>query len=387
MVFQLMTDGAVSVSHETRYFSGTIPSEILLSIIERCDVPTLVRCLSLNRSTKQLISLFSHQIVDSIASRQYYYHHPIFTRDKPDKLTVAYLLQTHLAHQLCMNIFVSHFGKDSDNMSLGENSPEKRKQMATFQYTIHVGCSVALRLIHARRAGENLFADEERAHSKTFNRQLTTHWRLEKHIELAQMKVLRNTRAMDLLSFKLFWMARAMGITPPGRFTAVQEYSPSQHRRPDRTVQRKRFHNPRDTTWNIWMKRWAAGYLLDRVGPVTVLKAFGSQSHLPHRKELFEKFLDPIYEGYCTMSCEARLAHLERAQRVLDTIDKAISNTFSIAWARQMNASQNQQQRLHNLRVLADVRQIFKFTRLPGQSIIPPMSSQPFAETIEAEGA
>jgi hypothetical protein len=78
-------------------------------------------------------------------------------------------------------------------------------------------------LINARRVGEKAFATEEHGHSKTFNRKMTARWRLETHIERAQLDVIKSAQAEELMGFKLFWVNRAAAFTPPGRLILVQE--------------------------------------------------------------------------------------------------------------------------------------------------------------------
>jgi hypothetical protein len=101
---------------------------------------------------------------------------------------------------------VKHFGEDVVNRILRDRKiPEKEKdEIGTFMNNVLFGCNLAFRLVRARYAGEKVFADEERGHRKTLNRQLTAHWRLEKYIEQAQADFLGKTRPMELWGFKLF---------------------------------------------------------------------------------------------------------------------------------------------------------------------------------------
>jgi hypothetical protein len=104
-----MSDENATGSVETRYFTGTIPYEILIRIIELSDLGPLIKCQLLNRSTYQLISLFSNQVVDSVASRESYYKHRLFTQDRPKRLTIAYLRHIAMAHKFCREISMKHF--------------------------------------------------------------------------------------------------------------------------------------------------------------------------------------------------------------------------------------------------------------------------------------
>jgi hypothetical protein len=379
-------DTAVSAM-ETRYFTGTIPDEILLSIIERCDVHTLVICQTLSRSINQLISLFSHQIVKAVASQQGYYNHPIFTRERPDRLTVAYLLRTHTASLFCRDLCVKRFGKDVVNRILRDRKlPEKEKEeIRTFMNNVLFGCSLALRLVRARYAGEKVFADEERGHRKTLNRQLTAHWRLEKYIEQAQAEVLRNTRPLEVWGFKLFWFWRGVTITPPERFRAVQEDNLVLGRRGNRSVQRKEVQDLREKSWTTWTRQWAAGYLLDYGTPK--ICGFRLEGGLRESNvEAFDNIVDPMSERHSKMSYEARIAHLERAQRVLDSMDSTVARTIYTMRAQHNGQSLQQQQQGHNRRVMRELKQYLGHLRLPGRPTIPFMSSQPFAELL-APGA
>lgn len=110
MTLQLKSDESATAAVETRYFTGTIPYEILLQIIELVDLHTLLKCQSLNGTTYQLISLFSDQIVNSVASRQSYYKNCLFTRGRPDRLTIAYLRHVHIADGFCSMICRRRFG-------------------------------------------------------------------------------------------------------------------------------------------------------------------------------------------------------------------------------------------------------------------------------------
>lgn len=241
------------------------------------------------------------------------------------------------------------------------------------------GCSIALRLTDARRVGEKLFAAEEHGHSKTFHRQMTAHWRLEKHIEGAQHDVLKTLKPEEMLSFKLFWSSRAVAITPPGRFVLIQEDDAPAGRRQNRSVQRKKVQDPRDQNWNIWTKHWAAGFSLDFGTPERLLsKADPTEDS----SKPFEKLVDGMSARYSRMSYGARLAHLERAQRVLDSIDRAVTRTISTTRARCSGQPQNQQQKEHNLRILKQLAQYIRHLHVPGHQPIPLMSSRPFAETL-----
>jgi hypothetical protein len=65
-----LANGNASISpiNETRCFTGTIPYEMLLQIIERCDVRTTLKC-SLNTSSDQLIPPFSDPKANAVTSR------------------------------------------------------------------------------------------------------------------------------------------------------------------------------------------------------------------------------------------------------------------------------------------------------------------------------
>jgi hypothetical protein len=375
MAPQSNSDDSISATStiETRRFTGTIPYDILLNIIERCDVPTLMMCRRLNKSTRQLILLFSHQLVDKVASREIYYKQPLFKHHRPARLTLSYLSNVHLAHMFCMKMCVKRYGGVAVSEALAQAVDARQdKTIRWFLDMVELGCLVAINLVNARRAGEKLFAQEQRGHMrKTFNRELTAHCRLERHIEKAQLDVLNKFSPTALLSFKLFWLCRAVAITPRGRFTAPQASHHCPLHRQNRSVQRKEVQDPQEKTWNMSTKHWAAGFLLDFGTPVALFDSFRVEVEpMEVSWKAFEKLSIPMAERRSKMSYGARVAHLERAQRILDEAEFRL--------ARAMAAS------LHNYRLLNHVMQYLRELRASGQYTQPFMSASPFVETIES---
>ncbi len=378
-------DDAPSPVTGTRYFTGTIPSEILLNIIEQCDLHTLLKCQKLNRAINQLITLFSDQIVKSVSSRELYYRHPLFTQGRPDRLTVAYLRHIHTAHLFCMKLCMKHFAQDFVDGAMRERIfPKQKRMIETFLNQLHHGCKMALRLISARIAGEKAFIADEGAHSKTFDRKMTSPWRLEKHIEMAQQDVVKNSRPMDVLHFKLFWSCRAGAITPPGRFTTSRTDDRPVHSLQNRSVRRKEVQDPRDLKWNIWTKHWASGFLLDLGLPSALIFSFRLETDPGEASQkAFQTLIRPMSDRYSRMSYEARRAHLERAHRILESMEAVFKRSISTLRAQHTGPALNQKHQEHNLKVLTELAQFLRHLQVPGHTSSPRMSSRPFAETIE----
>jgi hypothetical protein len=386
MALKLSNDEGISPTSEVRRFTGTIPYEILLKIIEQCDVTTLIKCQKLNKATYQLFSLFSDQIVNSVASRQSYYKHNLFTRGRPQRLTIAYLKHIHMAHLFCHRICMQRFGSDvSKPGEWAKLSPERRETISTFMDQLHHGCRIALQLIAARGLGERRFAAEELGHRKTFNRQMTAHWRLERYIEVAQQAVLKNTLPREVLSFKLFWICRAVAITPAGRFTAENEQTqPLVRGRPGRSVQRKEVQDPQSQSWNAWTKHWAAGFLLDFGAPQALLAGVAIEGDpVEGSHGTFERLIGRMRMNYSRTGYKARIAHLERAHRVLNSMDLIVRRTLGQISAHHNGQSLTQQQNEHNRSVMRHLKEYLDHLKVPGRRSIPLMSSQPFAERIE----
>jgi hypothetical protein len=143
----------------------------------------------------------------------------------------------------------------------------------------------------------------------------------------------------------------------------------------------KKVQDLREKGWTSWTRQWAAGYLLDYGTPK--ICGFRLEGDLGESNFVaFENVVDPISERHSKMSYEARIAHLERAQRVLDSMDSIVARTISTMCAQHNGQSLHQQQQGHNRRVMRELKQYLGYLRLPGRRKIPFMSSQPFAEPM-----
>ena len=161
-----------------------------------------------------------------------------------------------------------------------------------------------------------------------------------------------------------------------------------QHHR-NRSVQRHEVQDPRDRTWNLSTKHWAAGYLLDCGIPERLLLHRGTQNVdlVQASDKVFETLLGSMSQRYSGMSYDAMRAQLERAQRVLGSMECISSRIISSIRATYTAQAHNQQQSQHNLNVFKEVTQMLLHMRVPGHSVVPLMSSQPFASTVKSVAA
>lgn len=112
-------------------------------------------------------------------------------------------------------------------------------------------------------------------------------------------------------------------MTPQGRFVPSQTYQDHALGRQKKiSPARKEVHDPQGKTWNIWTKHWAAGFLLDCGVPAALFGSFRVQEDpVAASLEAFEKLTGYMAERWSRKSYGARVAHLERAKRVLDMAD------------------------------------------------------------------
>jgi hypothetical protein len=210
-------------------------------------------------------------------------------------------------------------------------------------------------------------------------------WRLEELIQKAQQDVINSAEAEELLGFKLFWLNRALAITPPRRLKLSQEDESLARPPQDRSYQCERVQNPRGEKCNIVAKHWTAGFLLDFATPAKLsCRLMIKEGPTEEPSKPFERLVGSVSRMYSSMGCKARTAHQARAQRVLRTIDYIVLRRILATKPQFSNSQpQNQQQHKHHVDAAKEPKQYTQQLLVPGYRSLPLMSSLRFAPTVD----